>query len=78
MSRRKDQERFARLKAQNSAYHGFRGSDARTEKPVDVLETVVCSVCNRRRNVPATGLPNDRANFICRGCQDEQTAASSA
>ncbi len=78
MSRRKDQERFARLKAQNSAYQGFRGPDTQTEKPVDVLETVVCSTCNRKRNVPVTSLPDDRASFVCRVCQEEQTAAASA
>ncbi len=78
MSRRKDQERFARLKAQNSEYQGFRGPDTQTAKPADVLETVVCSICNRKRNVSVTSLPDDRANFVCRGCQEEQAAAASA
>ena len=78
MSRRKDQERFARLKDQNSAYQGFRGPNTQTEKPVDVLETVVCSVCNRKRNVPVTSLPDDRESFVCLGCQEEQAAAASA
>lgn len=78
MSRRKDQERFERLKAQNSDYRGFRGPDTQTAKPADVLETVVCSNCNRKRNVPVTSLPDDRASFVCRVCQEEQAAAPSA
>lgn len=79
MSRRKDQERFARLKAQNSRYQGFRGAGTRVEKPVEDLESVVCSVCNRKRNVPVTTLPDDRAGFVCRVCQvsnEEQATAT--
>ena len=77
MSRRKDQERFARLKAQNSEYQGFRGPNTQTEKPAEVLETVVCSVCNRKRNVPADSLPDVRASFVCLRCQEEKSAAAS-
>ena len=78
MSRRKDQERFERLKARNSGYQGFRGPDTQTAKPADVLETVECSICNRKRNVSVNSLPDDRANFVCRGCQEEQAAEASA
>ena len=74
MSRRKDQERFERRKAQNSGYQGFRGPDAQTAKP----EVVLCSNCNRKRNVPVTSLPDDRASFVCRVCQEEQAAEASA
>ena len=73
MSRRKDRERFQRMKEQNPDYTGFRGADTvvATPPPPPVLESVVCSVCNRRRNVPVETLPEDRSSFVCLRCQDE-------
>ena len=78
MSRRKDQERFLRLKVQNPDYVGFRGAQAAPVKPVPVLETVVCSVCNRRRNVSTDTLPDDRGSFVCLSCQGEQAETAAA
>ena len=75
MSRRKDQERFQRLKAQNPDYVGFRGADTAPPRPPEVLESVVCSVCNRRRNVAVSTLPEDRSTFVCLRCQDQEEAA---
>ena len=74
MSRRKDLERFQRVKAQNPDYVGFRGAKTQPAKPADVLETVVCTVCNRKRNVAVTGLPDDRSGFVCLSCQEDQEA----
>ena len=73
MSRRKDRERFQRMKEQNPDYTGFRGIDTviATPAPPPVLESVVCSVCSRRRNVPIETLPEDRSSFVCLRCQDE-------
>lgn len=74
MSRRKDRERFQQLKEQNPEYKGFRGADtavaAATPSP-PTLESVTCSVCQRRRNVPADTLPEDRAEFVCLRCQED-------
>ena len=79
MSRRKDLERFQRLKAQNPDYVGFRGVNTAPPRPPEVLESVVCSVCNRRRNVAVSSLPEDRSTFVCLRCQDqEETAAAGA
>ena len=78
MSRRKAQERFQRLKAQNSRYKGFHGPDTQAAKPAEELETAICSVCNRKRNVSVTTLPDDRASFVCLGCQQERASAASA
>jgi len=75
LSRRKDLERFQRAKAQNPNYAGFRGLKTQPEKPADVLETVVCTICNRKRNVAVSGLPDDRSSFVCLSCQDDQEAA---
>jgi hypothetical protein len=73
MSRRKDRERFNRLKEQDSSYRGFRGINvASTPTPVE-LGSVTCSVCQRKRNVPVDTIPEDPSTFICVRCQEQQT-----
>ncbi len=76
MSRRKDQERFRRLKEQNPDYAGFRGVSTLIAKEVPTLNSVECSVCHRRRNVPADSLPADRGDYVCLRCQEAQAPAS--
>ncbi len=79
MSRKRDLERFQRLKAQNPDYVGFRGGNIAPPRPTEILESAVCSVCNRRRNVAVSSLPEDRNAFVCLRCQDqEEVAAASA
>ncbi len=70
MSRRKDLERYLRLKEQNPGYPGFRGAAAvPAAPPLPDLESVICSQCGRKRNVPVDTLPADRSGFVCRSCQ---------
>ena len=70
MSRRKDLERYLRLKQQNPDYAGFRGGVTTVgPAPQPELESVVCSVCHRKRNVLRDTLPEDRSGFVCRSCQ---------
>ena len=72
MSRRKDRERYQGIKEQNPDYVGFRGADtavAAPPPPPPALESVICSVCQRRRNVPVDTLPEDRAEYVCLRCQ---------
>ena len=69
MSRRKDLERFLRLKLDNPDYQGFRGGNTVTEKPALALESVVCSVCGRKRNVASDTIPEDRDSFVCMTCE---------
>ena len=73
MSRRKDQERFLRLKAENPDYTGFRGGNTVTAKPQVALESVTCSVCQRKRNVAVDTLPADRQTYVCQRCQDDRS-----
>ena len=69
MSRRKDLERFSRLKQQNPNYVGYRGADTGAAPPPQALESVVCSQCHRKRNVASEELPEDRSSFVCMSCQ---------
>ena len=69
MSRRKDLERFLRIKQDNPSYQGFRGANTVTEKAPSALESVTCSVCGRKRNVASDTIPEDRDNFVCMRCQ---------
>lgn len=71
MSRRKDRERYLRLKQRDPDYAGFRGLGVATRPSVAVpLETIVCSVCHRKRNVPASDLPEDRHSYVCLSCEE--------
>ena len=76
MSRRKDAERFERLRAQNPDYVGFRGANTAPARPTLVMESVTCSVCNRKRNVDINTLPADRNEFVCLRCQEDPTPVS--
>ncbi|HIN35360.1 MAG TPA: hypothetical protein EYM75_06405 [Dehalococcoidia bacterium] len=74
---RKDRERFQRLKDGNPDYVGYRGKETVTvQAPLPETETVVCSVCNRKRNVDSDSLPEDVSAFVCLRCQED--AESSA
>ena len=74
---RKDRERFQRLRDSNPAYVGYRGKETVTaQAPLPETATVVCSVCNRKRNVDSDSIPEDVSTFVCLRCQED--AESSA
>ena len=74
---RKDRERFQRLRDSNPDYVGYRGKETVTaQAPLPETEPVVCSVCNRKRNVDSDSLPEDVSTFVCLRCQED--AQSSA
>ena len=75
MSRRKDRERYQERKQRNPDYTGFRGSDTVIEKPPAPVESVVCSSCGRKRNVPQDTIPADRDSYVCLRCQGTQAEA---
>ena len=69
---RKDRERFQRLRDSNPEYVGYRGKETATaQTPLSETETVVCSVCNRKRNVDSDSLPEDVSTFVCLRCQED-------
>ena len=69
MSRRKDRERYLQRKERNADYIGYRGADTVIEKPPAPVESVVCSSCGRKRNVPRDTIPTDRDSYVCLRCQ---------
>ena len=69
---RKDRERFLQLQEANPDYVGFRGRNTVTTRATPpAMETVVCSVCNRKRNVATDSLPEDVSTYVCLRCQDD-------
>ena len=69
---RKDRERFQRMREGNPDYVGYRGILTVVDRGTPpATETVVCSVCNRRRNVAVESLPDDVSTFVCLRCQDD-------
>jgi len=74
---RKDRERFQRLRDSNPDYVGYRGKETATvQAPQPETETVVCSVCNRKRNVDTDSLPEDVSAFVCLRCQEDAESSS--
>ena len=74
---RKDRERFQRLRDSNPDYVGYRGKEtAAVQAPLPETETVVCSVCNRKRNVDTDSLPEDISAFVCLRCQEDAESSS--
>ena len=71
MSRRKDRERFLQLKQQNPGYLGFRGNaPAAVAAPVPELTSMLCTVCQRKRNVPVESISGVGEDYVCIRCQD--------
>lgn len=72
MSRRKDRERFEAMKRLNPDYRGFRGYTAEPTQPGNTpLQSVVCAICGRRRNVPLGVAMEQKDRFVCQQCRDE-------
>ena len=77
MSRRKDQERFETMKRLNPDYQGFRGYASEPDKPGNTpLQTVTCTVCGRKRNVPLGIAQEQGEAYICLSCQEGERVSS--
>ena len=75
MSRRKDRERFGAMKRLNPDYQGFRGYGEAASGSASVpLETAVCSICGRRRNVAVGVALEEGESYVCLSCREEQEA----
>ncbi|MCH8108528.1 MAG: hypothetical protein IIB15_00220, partial [Chloroflexi bacterium] len=52
MGRRRDMERYEKMKRLNPDYKGFRGHQNEPDQPGKTpLESATCRICGRKRNV---------------------------
>ncbi|MSQ41331.1 MAG: hypothetical protein EXR55_06740 [Dehalococcoidia bacterium] len=73
MSRSKDRERLETRRRLNPDYPGFRGAAWEPTQPGNtVLQTVTCSVCGRKRNVPLGVAQEQGERYVCLACQERQ------
>jgi hypothetical protein len=71
VSRRKDREKVESLKARHADYVGFRGYDRQPDRQGPApMQSLTCSVCNRKRNVPADIVVADGGKYVCLSCQE--------
>ena len=71
MSRRKDRERVESLKSRHSDYIGFRGYDREPNRQGPApMQSLTCSVCSRKRNVPADIAAAEGDKYVCLSCQE--------
>ena len=76
MSRRKDRERFEAMKGLDPDYRGFRGHGGEpSRKGKAPLESLVCTVCDRKRNVPRGIALESGESFVCSTCVEEGRTA---
>lgn len=74
MSRRKDRETFRVRKSLYPDYKGYRGPEERPPSKPE-LKPLVCTVCNRKRNVP---VDTAEEGFVCTVCRPEGAGEGTA
>ena len=75
MSRRRDRERVDAMRRLNPDYRGFRGYRSEPNRPGNTpLESVTCSVCGRKRNVPRGVALEQGDSYVCSRCAEEGKA----
>ena len=72
MGRRRDLERYEKMKRLNPDYKGFRGHQNEPDQPGKTpLESVTWRICGRKRNV-AVGIALEQgSSYVCVRCSDE-------
>ena len=79
MSRRKDRERYEDLRRVNPEYSGFRGYEGEPGRAGNTPhQTMTCSVCGRKRNVPLGIAQEQGESYVCMTCMEEASAESPA
>ena len=79
MSRLKDRERVEAMKRLDPDYKGFRGHSNEPTRPGKTpLEAVTCRVCGRKRNVARGIALEQRENYVCSTCTDEERVPETA
>jgi hypothetical protein len=72
VSRRKDRERFEAMRRLDPDYKGFRGDAAEPDRKGNApLESVVCTACGRKRNVPRGVALEQGPAYVCTSCVED-------
>ena len=71
MSSRKNQARFQAMKRLDPDYKGFRGHQQEPARRAP-LESVACSSCGRKRNIPLGIALEQEAHYVCIRCREQQ------
>ncbi|MBI2935777.1 MAG: hypothetical protein HYY31_03075 [Chloroflexi bacterium] len=77
MSRRRDRDRIDVMRRLDPGYPGFRGPEKEPTRPGNlVLVSVVCSICQRKRNIPPGMVPQRTEEYVCLSCREKQSHQS--
>ena len=72
MGRRKDRERIEAMRRLDPDYRGFRGPQREPDRPgVVPLVPAVCSLCQRKRNVPLGVARQYGEKYVCLACREK-------
>lgn len=72
MSRSKDRQRYEAMKRLNPNYPGFRGHYREPDQPGQTpLESLTCTICGRKRNVPLGVAVEQGERYVCQSCKDQ-------
>ena len=67
------------MKAMDPAYVGFRGGEKEPSRPGNLkLVTAICSVCQRKRNVPEGVAVRAGEQYICASCAEKQASGAAS
>jgi hypothetical protein len=73
VSRKKDRERFLALRHADPDYQGFRGQNPEPGTSQNTtLQVATCSICGRKRNVPAGTDAEQLEDYVCLSCREEE------
>jgi len=72
VTRSKDRQRYNAMKRINPDYKGFRGFQLEPDRAGQTpLETITCSACGRKRNVPLGIAVEQAESYRCQRCHEE-------
>jgi len=61
------------MKRLSPEYLGFRGHNLEPDMPEQVsLQSVTCTVCERKRNVPLGVAVEQEGQYVCQNCREEE------
>ncbi len=73
VSKSKDRQRYGAMRRLNPDYAGFRGHDEEPTQPGKApLQSLVCVLCGRKRNVLLGIALEQGARYVCLACREQE------